>query len=246
MRDEGDNMFNITIDGKQVEVAEGTTILMAANKAGADIPTLCFNEELTPAGACRLCVVEVAKGEGSVLMTSCDNVVSEGMEVSTKSPKSIEARCLSVEVLLAQAPTSKKLQDIAHRLGLDAPHLSLPRQECILCRQCVRACQEVVGAGAISFVSRGLGRSVEPKVVFDPERCIACGSCAYICPTEAVILTDEGGRRTIATPSGKMEFALKACTNCGAFFAPEKQLVFMAKHSGLPQEKFDLCPDCRP
>jgi len=238
-------MINIIIDGKSVEIEEGATILMAANKAGVDIPTLCFNEELTPAGACRLCVVETIKNNDPVLLTACDNQVSDGMMVNTKSPKAIEARRLAVEVLLAQSPTSKKLQKIAQRLGLEKPRLTLPSQECILCRQCVRACQEVVGAGAISFVSCGLGREVEPKVIFDSERCIACGSCAYICPTDAVQLSDEGGRRTISTPSGKMEFGLKACSSCGAYFAPEKQLAYMAQHSGLPIEKFDLCLDCR-
>jgi ferredoxin len=103
----------------------------------------------------------------------------------------------------------------------------------------------VVGAGAVSFISRGLGRDVEPQVIFDAERCIACGSCAYVCPTEAVRLSDENGKRIIATPSGKMEFVLKACARCGAWFAPEKQLVYMARKSGLPQEKFDFCLNCR-
>lgn len=238
-------MFNITIDGKSVEVAEGTTIFTAATRAGIDIPTLCFNEELTPAGVCRICVVEVVRGGDSVLMTSCNSPVEAGMTVSTGSPKALAARRLAVEVLLAQNPTSKKLRGIASRLGLEKPRLTLPAKECILCRQCLRACQEVVEAGAISFTSCGLGREVEPKVSFDAERCIACGSCAYVCPTDAVKLTDDNGKRIIITPSGKMEFALKPCANCGAYFAPEKQLSYMAKRSGLPQDKFEKCPDCR-
>ncbi|MCL2150069.1 MAG: 2Fe-2S iron-sulfur cluster-binding protein [Dehalococcoidia bacterium] len=238
-------MSKLTIDGKTVEAAEGTTILAAANKSGVDIPTLCYNEELSPAGACRLCVVEVVNGQACALMTACDNPVSEGMTIDTNSPRALDARRLATEVLLAQRPTSKKLQDIARRLGLDEPRFTLPQQECILCRQCTRTCQEVVGVGAVSFIMRGLGREVEPRVIFDAERCIACGSCAYICPTEAIKLTDAGGKRTLMTPSGKMEFCLKACGHCGAYFAPEKQLVYMARQSGLPQEKFDLCLNCR-
>ena len=238
-------MLKLTVDNKPVEVADGATILAAATNAGVDIPTLCFNEELAPAGACRLCVVEVTRDGMPALMTACDTAVSEGMIVNTGSPKALEARRLAVEVLLAQNPTSKKLSHIARRLGVENPRFTLPTQECILCRQCVRACHEVVEAGAISFISRGLGREVEPKVVFDAERCIACGSCYYACPTDAVKLTDDGNRRTITTPSGKMEFILKACTSCGAYFAPEKQLAYMARRSGLPQEKFDKCLDCR-
>jgi bidirectional [NiFe] hydrogenase diaphorase subunit len=238
-------MFKLTIDGRPVEVEENATIMAAATKAGIDIPTLCFNEELTPAGACRLCVVEVTKDGSPALMTACDNPVSDGMVVSTRSPRAIGARKMAAEVLLAQNPTSKKLQKIARSLGIEKARFTLPVKECILCRQCSRACQEVVGAGAITFISRGLGRDTEPRVVFDSERCIACGSCAFVCPTEAMKLTDENGKRTIVTPNGKMEFDMKACTRCGAYFAPEKQLAYMARKSGLPQEKFDLCMDCR-
>ena len=238
-------MFKLTIDGKSVEVEENASILAAVTKAGIDIPTLCFNEELSPAGACRLCVVEVTKDGGSALMTACDNPAYEGMVVSTKSPMALEARKMAAEVLLAQNPTSQKLQKVARSLGIEKVRFTLPPRECILCRQCERSCREVVGASAVSFISRGLGREVEPQVVFDQERCIACGSCAYVCPTAAMKLTDENGKRTITTPTGKMEFTLKACARCGAFFAPEKQLAYMARKSGLPQEKFDLCLDCR-
>ena len=238
-------MLNITIDNKAIEVAEDTTVLAAATKAGVDIPTLCYNEELTPAGACRLCVVEVIKNGESILLTSCDNYVTDGMVVHTNSPRATGARRIAAEVLLAQNPTSEKLRHLARCLEIEAPRGTLPSQECILCRQCVRACQEVVETGAVSFISRVRGREAEPKVVFDAERCIACGSCSYVCPTEAVKLVDRGRQRTITTPSGKMEFNLKACGKCGAYFAPEKQLVYMAKKSGLPQEKFDLCLNCR-
>ncbi len=238
-------MFKLTIDGKPVEVEESTTILAAAEKAGVAIPTLCFNEELSPAGACRLCVVEVTRNGESTLVTACDNPAGEGMVVSTSSARAIQSRTLAAEMLLAQNPTSKKLQDIARSLGIEKPRFNLPSRECILCQLCVRACHEVVGAGAISFVSRGLGRDVEPQMVFDIERCIACGSCAYICPTKAVTLSDANGKRTINTPSGTMEFGMRACAKCGAYFAPEKQLDYMARKSGLPQDKFTLCLDCR-
>jgi bidirectional [NiFe] hydrogenase diaphorase subunit len=238
-------MFKLTIDGKPVEIQQNATILAAVTKAGVDIPTLCFNEELSPAGACRLCVVEVLKNGESALVTACDNPVSEGMVVNTASPGAIGARRLAAELLLAQNPTSPRLKKIAERLGIREPRFSLPYSECILCRQCTRACREVVGAGAISFVPRGMGRDAEPRLLFDVDRCIACGSCAFICPTDAIKLVDTGGKRTITTPDCAMEFVMRRCEKCGCYFAPEKQLDYMSEKSGLPREKFTLCLDCR-
>jgi NAD-dependent dihydropyrimidine dehydrogenase PreA subunit len=103
-----------------------------------------------------------------------------------------------------------------------------------------------VGADAITFIARGLEReNKEAAVVWNQDKCIACGSCAYICPTQAVTMSDNQGMRVINTPSIKMEFKLKACTKCGNYYSAEKQLAYLAKTAKLPIEKFDLCPDCR-
>ncbi|RJO63102.1 MAG: 4Fe-4S dicluster domain-containing protein [Dehalococcoidia bacterium] len=239
-------MVKLTIDNKPVEVEEGATILEAAVKAGVTIPTLCYNEELSPAGACRVCAVEIAHENGPITVTACNYPVAQGMVVSTKSEKAVKARKLAVEMLMAQRPHSEKIAKLAQTLGLGEPRFSVKTDECILCRLCVRACQEVVGANAITFIAQGLEReNKEAAVVWDIEKCIACGSCAYICPTLAATLEDNQGMRTINTPSVKMEFKLKACTKCGSFYAPEKQLAYMARTAKLPIEKFDLCPDCR-
>jgi bidirectional [NiFe] hydrogenase diaphorase subunit len=239
-------MLKLTIDNKPVEIEEGATILEAAAKAGVSIPTLCYNEELTPAGACRVCAVEIGSENGPITVTSCNYPVAEGMVVATKSEQAVKARKLAVEMLLAQSPHSEKIAKLAQTLGLAAPRFSLKNEECVLCRLCVRTCQEVVGAGAITFIAQGLEReNKEAAVVWNPDKCIACGSCAYICPTQAVTLSDNQATRVINTPSVKMEFKLKACTKCGSYYAPEKQLAYMAKAAKLPIEKFDLCPDCR-
>ncbi len=239
-------MVKLTVDNKPVEIEEGATILAAAAKAGVTIPTLCYNEELSPAGACRVCVVEIACTPKSITVTSCNYPVAEGMVVSTKSENAIKARKLAVEMLMAQHPHSDKIAKLAQTLSMGEPRFSVNSEECILCRLCVRTCQEVVGAGAITFVAQGLEReNREAAVVWNLDKCIACGSCAYICPTQAVTLNDNQGMRTICTPSTKMEFKLKACTKCGNHYAPEKQLEYMARTSHLPIEKFDLCPDCR-
>jgi bidirectional [NiFe] hydrogenase diaphorase subunit len=239
-------MVKLTIDNKPVEVDENASILEAAIKAGIDIPTLCYNPELTIAAACRLCVVEVGGNSQSVLVTACETPVSAGMVINTKSAKALAARRLAAEVLLAQNPNSPKLHKIARDLGLEKPRFNLPQKDCVLCQLCTRTCEEVVGAGAITFMARGLGRTnLEAQVVWSADRCIACASCAYICPTGAVTMKDENGIRSIITPAEKMDFKMKACSKCGSLFAPEKQLEFMARRSGLPLEKFNLCPDCR-
>jgi bidirectional [NiFe] hydrogenase diaphorase subunit len=239
-------MIKLTIDDKSVEIQEGATILQAAQQAGVFIPTLCYNEELSPAGACRVCAVELDQTPYLIIVAACNYPAAEGMKVSTKSEKAIKARKMAVEVLMAQHPHSEKITKLAQALGISEPRFSVKSDECILCRLCVRTCQEVVDAGAITFIAQGLEReNKEAQVVWTPEKCIACGSCAYICPTQAVTLNDNQGVRIINTPSVKMEFKLKACTKCGNFYAPEKQLAYMARVSKLPIEKFDLCPDCR-
>ena len=239
-------MVKLTIDSKPVEVNEGTTILEAAAKADIAIPTLCYNEELSPAGVCRVCVVEIENGKESDLVTSCNYPVAEGLVVSTKSEPALKARKLAVEMLMAQHPHSDRIARLAETLGIKEPRFLVKADECILCRLCVRTCQEAVGAGAITFIAPGLDRAnKEAAVVWDQDKCIACGSCAYICPTQAVTMSDNQGKRVINTPSIKMEFPLKACSKCGEHYAPEKQLAYMAKRGRLPIERFDLCPDCR-
>ncbi|MCL2615545.1 MAG: 2Fe-2S iron-sulfur cluster-binding protein [Dehalococcoidia bacterium] len=239
-------MVKLTIDNKEIQVEDGASILDAAAKTGISIPTLCHNEELSPAGACRVCTVEVATDEGPITVASCNYPVADGMVVNTKSEMALKARKLALEMLLAQSPQSEKIAKLALDAGLDAPRFSLKGDECVLCRLCVRTCQEVVGANAITFIAQGLDRDNKDACVeWDADKCIACGSCAFICPTKAVTLCDNVDTRVIQTPNTNMEFKMKACTKCGAYYAPEKQLEYMAKTAKLPIEKFDLCMDCR-
>ena len=239
-------MVKMTIDDKVVEAEEGSTILDAAKKAGISIPTLCYHESLSPIGSCRVCSVEVMTDGTSNLATACDYPVEEGLKVRTNSERVAQARRLAVELLLAQRPHSAEIQKLARKLGIEEPGFTLKQRECILCELCVRACQEIVGVDAITFIAQGIDRGIdEPSVEHSLTKCIGCDSCAYICPTEAITVEDVGDTRIINTPSGKLEFKLKQCKTCGKYWAPEKQLDYLVEKWQLEPEIFDTCPDCR-
>jgi len=239
-------MVKIIIDDKTFEAPEGTTILQAARSVGINIPTLCFNEELTPAGACRVCVVEVLGPERAELASACNTPVYDGMVVATASPAAAAARRTSIEMLLAQSPHSRQISSLAASCAAEKQEFELEAKECILCQLCVRACREAIGVEAITLVTQGPGRREPAHVEVDWDKCIACASCAYICPTEAITAEDAGDVRTISITRYRNEFKMKACSACGALYAPEKQIQFMAEKSGLEMEKFELCMDCRP
>ena len=150
-------MVTLTIDGKKVEAEEGSTLLDVARDQVIPIPTLCHNEALAPYGACRLCMVEVAKGGRSKLVASCLYPVEEGLEVDTKSERVMASRRVVVEFLLARCPGAKVIQDLAEEMGIKKTPFKKDKTSCILCGSCVRTCSEVVGVSALGFVGRGEG-----------------------------------------------------------------------------------------
>ena len=100
------------------------------------------------------------------------------------------------------------------------------------------ACQEVVGVSSIGLVNRGVDRQMATPFYDFPEVCIACGSCAEICPTGAITVEDSGDTRTITMPHVTMEFKLKKCQNCGAYWAPERQLDYIiGQAEALPVQR---------
>lgn len=239
-------MVRFTIDDRPVETFEGCSILQAAREAGIFVPSLCYNAELTPIGACRLCVVEVKNNGSREMVTACTTPVSHGLEVFTRSENIDGARKLALQLILAQDPSSPEIHELTNKLDVEGLNRHLEHKECILCQLCVRTCREVVGAEAISFIARAPDRKDPAHVEFNQDKCIACASCAYICPTRAITAEDDMLKRKIKIPSGQMEFELKVCAACGNVFAPVKQIEFMIKTSGLEEGKFDLCLTCRP
>jgi len=192
-------MINITLNGKKLSVEEGMTILQVAQQERIDIPTLCYHPLLEPYAACRMCVVEVKGDSKSELKTSCNTKVQEGMVIETDSERTLNARRLNIELLMARAPAAKVIQEMAAQMGIEKTPFPIenPEAKCILCGMCVRVCEDVVGAHVLTFEERGFERKVTTAFNVPSEKCIECGACAYFCPTEAIRIEDFRGREVL-------------------------------------------------
>ncbi|MFC1897423.1 2Fe-2S iron-sulfur cluster-binding protein [Chloroflexota bacterium] len=206
--------ITLQIDGQKVEAKEGMTILKAAKSAGIDdIPTLCYHPALSFFGACRLCSVEIIDKGESRIVTSCNYPVEDGLVVNTKSPVVIETRKMLVELMLARCPNVKVIQDLAREYGIEKPRFKLEDEKCILCGLCTRVCEERIGVSVINFVDRGVDRKVETPFQrtldanFDV--CLACGACAFVCPTGAITLEDITRKKPVPVLS-EFEAGLKS------------------------------------
>jgi heterodisulfide reductase subunit A2 len=185
------DLIKVRIDGKEALVDKDTTILEAATSLGIDIPTLCHHPALEPYGSCRLCTVEVIERGRSRLVTSCNYPLRGEVEVQTASEAVLRGRKMIVELLWARCPDAAFFQQLGAQYGIEKPRFE-PREEelCYLCGLCVRFCNEIVGARAISFVGRGVDREVGTPFYKISEACIACGACEFVCPTGAIKVRD--------------------------------------------------------
>jgi len=175
-------MIKLKINGLDVSVEKGTTILEAAKFLGFPIPTLCHMEGLTPYGACRLCVVEIGEGPKTKLVSSCTYPAEEGLVVRTASARVLKARKMILELLLASCPQSKTIQDLASAHEIRRQRFKQEYDDCILCGLCVRVCQEQMMAKAIGFRNRGENRSIGTPFDVKSDVCRLCGGCMYVCP----------------------------------------------------------------
>ena len=175
-------MINLKINGLQVAIEEGSTLLEAAGFLGFPVPTLCHLEGLTPYGACRLCVVEIGEGPKAKLVSSCTYPAEEGLVVRTASSRVVRARRMVLELLLASCPQSKVIQDLASAHEVRRQRFRQEQEDCILCGRCVRMCKEQMVAGAIGFSGRGEHRRVTTPFDVKSEVCRLCGGCIYVCP----------------------------------------------------------------
>ena len=175
-------MNTLTINGLSATVEEGATLLEAAEFLGFPIPILCHMDGLSPYGACRLCVVEIGKGPGAQLVSSCTYPAEEGLEVRTASTRVIKARKMVIELLVASCPQSKTIQDLASKYGVRQQRFKQEHEDCILCGRCVRMCGEQMMAKAIGFRGRGESRSIGTPFDITSDECRTCGGCMYVCP----------------------------------------------------------------
>jgi bidirectional [NiFe] hydrogenase diaphorase subunit len=186
--------IRLQIDGKEVIAREGMTVLEAANSAGIFIPTLCYHEKLEPFGGCRLCIVEVDVRGWTKLVVSCVYLVEENLVVRTRSEKIDRIRKILLEMLLAHAPESPQLQDLAGEYGANRDRFEKEASFCIHCGLCVRYCAEVKKKNAVGFIDRGIRK----EICFIPEialkECSNCKECFPLCPTSylqaAFVLTE--------------------------------------------------------
>ncbi|MFC2146020.1 2Fe-2S iron-sulfur cluster-binding protein [Acidobacteriota bacterium] len=175
-------MVRLTINGLDLELEEGWTVLEAARFLGLEIPTLCYNEGLSPYGGCRLCLVEIGEREKAKLVSSCTYPVQEGLVVRTDTKKVIEARKMNIELMLSIAPYSKTIQDLASKFGVTEVRFKPRNEECVLCGLCVRMCREQMDGKAIGFVRRGIDMRITTPFDKKSQECRLCGGCMYICP----------------------------------------------------------------
>jgi NADH dehydrogenase/NADH:ubiquinone oxidoreductase subunit G len=175
-------MITLRINGIEVKAEEGWSILETSRFYGMDIPTLCHHEGLTPYGACRLCLVEIGEGNNAKLVSSCTYPALEGLTIRTHSRRVINARKMVIELMLARCPSSKIIQDLASKYGVQKVRFKPKHDDCILCGLCIRMCKEQMMAGAIDFVNRGSDIKITTPFNMKSDVCRTCGACMYICP----------------------------------------------------------------
>ena len=173
----------LTIDGKEVKAQEGMTVLDAARAANIFIPTLCHHEKLEAYGGCRVCTVEVESRGKVNYVASCLYPVEKNLVVRTRSEKVDKIRKVILELLLAHAPDSPQLMEMAKEYGAKGERFAKDSSFCLLCGLCVRYCAEVKGKHAIAFVDQGPKREINFIPEIASKECRDCKECMPLCPT---------------------------------------------------------------
>ena len=245
-------MPTVTLDGVQVEVETGATILDAARKAGIWIPTLCYHPAVSNAATCRLCMVELDRGDRKQIVTACNYPVRRDITVSVSSEAAVRARRGVMQLLLARAPESEELKALAERIGVEGtpyPTVTESQRNCILCGLCTRVCEEVIGRSAIGFAGRGVDRAVAAPFRQASEDCIGCGACAAVCPVGTIKIRIHEDTGEVEISPFKSRAKLLVCEECGTRLVTEPVAREMLNKVKIDWEEFRkrarLCPECR-
>ena len=254
-----ETLVSLSIDGTDISVPEGTSVLRAAALAGINIPKLCASDNLEAFGSCRMCAVEIEGRRG--YPASCTTPVTEGMEVTTQNGKLAKLRRNIMELYISDHPLdcltcpangNCELQDVAGAVGLrevrygfegenhlDAevddsnPYFSFDPSKCIVCSRCVRACEEVQGTFALTIDGRGFDSKVSAgqNDPFMDSECVSCGACVQACPTSTLM------EKSVIDAGQPEHSVVTTCAYCGvgcSFKAEMKgdQLVRMVPYKG--------------
>ncbi|NLI83113.1 MAG: molybdopterin-dependent oxidoreductase [Deltaproteobacteria bacterium] len=260
----------LKINGQEVEVEKGSTILQAAEKAGIYVPVLCYHPLLPLEEACRICVVEDVRGDWSTLVAACVYPVRNGMVIQTDSPMVIEARKTIMELLLSDHPNdcmtcyatgSCELQDLAHiyqvkstkyegarhKYTVDSdpsPYLFIDMNKCILCRRCIRACHEIQGADIWTKVGRGFDQRISTAfgLPLAEAGCEDCGHCADFCPVDAIGYRVGRGEVRSWQLKGTATICLHCPSGCRAQYDTLKdKVVRVVGNAESPSNRGALC-----
>jgi formate dehydrogenase major subunit len=232
-----EKLVTLDIDGIEVTVPEGTSLMRAAAEAGVNIPKLCATDSLEPFGSCRLCLVEIEGRRG--YPASCTTLADNGMKVKTQTPKLADIRRGVMELYISDHPLdcltcsangNCELQDMASAVGLrevrygyegknhlnsakdeSNPYFSYDPSKCIVCNRCVRACEETQGTFALTIDGRGFDSRVSPGQMenFMDSECVSCGACVQACPTATLM------EKTITLHGQPEHSVITTCAYCG-------------------------------
>jgi formate dehydrogenase major subunit len=232
-----DKKVTLTIDGRLVTVAEGTSIMRAATESGASIPKLCATDSLEPFGSCRMCLVQIEGARG--YPASCTTPVAEGMKVTTQNDKLAQIRKGIAELYISDHPLdcltcsangNCELQDTVGQVGLrevrygyegdnhlqaqkdvSNPYFNFDPSKCIVCSRCVRACEEVQGTFALTIDGRGFESKVSAgqNQDFLDSECVSCGACVQACPTATLM------EKSVYDHGQPDQSVITTCAYCG-------------------------------
>ena len=214
----------IYIDDKECACEKGEYIMHIAERNDIFIPRFCHHTGLPEQACCRVCIVEIETQAGGSrqVVTSCVYPVEREIRVYTGSEKIKKQRAMVLALLSARAPDSDRAAALIQVSGGEVPQrfIRLNGEKCILCGLCAKACNNL-GAGAISTVGRGTAKKVSTPYEAPSQTCVGCGSCAVVCPTGAIELTQDEDTRTIWDKT----FTLLKCDSCGAIIGTPEEIL---------------------